>query len=262
MTFAALAHGAFNGMMSGVQGGNFWTGFAAGALSSLAAGLWQGGAMADGADGAKRAWSGLGGTWGGGDFGTIAFGTVSGGAGAALTGGNFWQGAVTGLMVSGLNDVMHKENKMDSEDDEQTQKGKRVTKESLGIKKGDDRETMIDKTLKGMKVNDYITGDDASFLGEDAKTYIKTITRTGSNSFSIDGDSNWVGVSAFKIGATMNISHLKTSVSLKSGAKLSYKITINGITTAGSVFNVYTVYYIGRNTSYTHFGDGYHKIPN
>jgi hypothetical protein len=107
MTFAALAHGAFNGMMSGVQGGNFWSGFAAGSLSSLAAGLWQGGGMTDGADGAKRAWSGLGGTWGGGDFGTIAFGTVSGGAGAALTGGNFWQGAVTGLMVSGLNDVMH-----------------------------------------------------------------------------------------------------------------------------------------------------------
>jgi hypothetical protein len=38
----------------------------------------------------------------------IAFGTVSGGAGAAMTGGNFWQGAVTGLVVSGLNHAMHK----------------------------------------------------------------------------------------------------------------------------------------------------------
>jgi hypothetical protein len=37
----------------------------------------------------------------------IAFGTVAGGAGAALTGGNFWQGAVTGLVVSGLNHAMH-----------------------------------------------------------------------------------------------------------------------------------------------------------
>ncbi|TQM39473.1 SprT family zinc-dependent metalloprotease [Flavobacterium branchiophilum] len=43
-----------------------------------------------------------------GDIGTIAFGTLSGGAGAALTGGNFWQGAVTGLVVSGLNHAMHK----------------------------------------------------------------------------------------------------------------------------------------------------------
>ena len=36
----------------------------------------------------------------------IAFGTIAGGAGAALTGGNFWQGAVTGLVVSGLNHAM------------------------------------------------------------------------------------------------------------------------------------------------------------
>ena len=39
--------------------------------------------------------------------GTLAFGTVAGGAGARLTGGNFWQGAVTGLVVSGLNHAVH-----------------------------------------------------------------------------------------------------------------------------------------------------------
>jgi hypothetical protein len=37
----------------------------------------------------------------------IAFGTVSGGAGAHLSGGNFWQGAAAGLIVSGLNHAMH-----------------------------------------------------------------------------------------------------------------------------------------------------------
>lgn len=31
-----------------------------------------------------------------------------GGAGAELTGGNFWKGAVTGLVFSGLNHAMHK----------------------------------------------------------------------------------------------------------------------------------------------------------
>jgi len=36
------------------------------------------------------------------------FGTVSGGLSAELTGGNFWQGAATGLVVSGLNHVAHK----------------------------------------------------------------------------------------------------------------------------------------------------------
>lgn len=36
------------------------------------------------------------------------FGSVSGGLSAELTGGNFWQGAATGLAVSGLNHVAHK----------------------------------------------------------------------------------------------------------------------------------------------------------
>jgi hypothetical protein len=35
------------------------------------------------------------------------FGTIAGGAGAALTGGHFWQGAVTGLVVSALNHAAH-----------------------------------------------------------------------------------------------------------------------------------------------------------
>lgn len=39
--------------------------------------------------------------------GTIIFGTVSGGFGAELAGGNFWKGAATGLIVSGLNHAMH-----------------------------------------------------------------------------------------------------------------------------------------------------------
>lgn len=36
------------------------------------------------------------------------FGTVSGGLSAELADGNFWQGAATGLVVSGLNHVAHK----------------------------------------------------------------------------------------------------------------------------------------------------------
>lgn len=35
----------------------------------------------------------------------LAFGTVNGGAIASLTGDKFWEGAVTGLVVSGLNHV-------------------------------------------------------------------------------------------------------------------------------------------------------------
>ena len=42
-----------------------------------------------------------------GPLGTIAFGALSGGIGAELTGGNFFQGFVIGGVVAGLNHVMH-----------------------------------------------------------------------------------------------------------------------------------------------------------
>ncbi|TDS17651.1 hypothetical protein [Sphingobacterium paludis] len=40
-------------------------------------------------------------------YGTILFGALSGGIGAELSGGNFWQGAIVGGVVAGLNHVMH-----------------------------------------------------------------------------------------------------------------------------------------------------------
>lgn len=101
----AVAHGTFQGGMMAISGGKFWNGFAAGAASSIASSLFS-------ADLNTRNDATLG--WGNSvrssGAGMIAFGTVSGGAGAALTGGNFWQGAVTGLVVSGLNHAMHKMN--------------------------------------------------------------------------------------------------------------------------------------------------------
>ncbi|MEP6930183.1 MAG: RHS repeat-associated core domain-containing protein, partial [Flavobacterium sp.] len=98
--FQAVVHGAFQGMMS-IEGGKFWSSFAAGAISSIASSAfsWDG-------NGAAK---GLG--WGSSvrdrTVGMIAFGAVSGGAGAALTGGNFWQGATIGLLVSALNHGAH-----------------------------------------------------------------------------------------------------------------------------------------------------------
>lgn len=96
-TYSALAHGTFQGLVSGIQGGGFWAGAASGALSSMASSLFQGVGQDNGG------WHGLGGCGATTDTGMIIFGTVMGGAGAALTGGNFWRGAVTGLVVSGLN---------------------------------------------------------------------------------------------------------------------------------------------------------------
>lgn len=95
-------------MMSGIQVCNFWTGFASGALSSIAATAFGGSGYKNNEGSFTRDFRGLNVSMGGGDIGTLAFGTVMGGAGATLTGGNFWQGAATGLTVSLLNHVNHR----------------------------------------------------------------------------------------------------------------------------------------------------------
>ena len=98
ITVQALAQGGFQGSMAGVQGGNFWQAFASGALASIAASTWSGGTMAKGGS-----WGGIGGKFAKSGVGQITFGTISGGGGAALSGGNFWEGAITGLAVSSVN---------------------------------------------------------------------------------------------------------------------------------------------------------------
>lgn len=101
IVFQAFAHGTSQAFFTGIQGGNPMVGFASGSLSSIASSAFS-------FDGNGSA-PGLG--WGSSvresGAGMIAFGTVSGGAGAYLTGGNFWEGAATGLVVSGLNHWAH-----------------------------------------------------------------------------------------------------------------------------------------------------------
>lgn len=109
-TVQALAHGVFNGGMAAITGGDFWQGFAAGAVASLANSLYSGGENTTiGANGQRYGIAGTGyeGFGGSSGFGQIAFGTIMGGVGASLTGGNFWQGATTGLIVGVFNHSMH-----------------------------------------------------------------------------------------------------------------------------------------------------------
>ncbi len=133
---SAAAHGTFQGGVTAISGGKFWSGFASGALSSIAASAFGQGFNHEGID-ANGDMINPTLTWGGAgsisqnSLGMIAFGSVTGGTAAALTGGNFWQGAVTGLVVSALNHALHQ---MESDDFEYDQKGKKVTRESLGIK--------------------------------------------------------------------------------------------------------------------------------
>ncbi|OWP82982.1 hypothetical protein BWK59_12960 [Flavobacterium davisii] len=87
----AGAHAVTQGVLSSVQGGNFWSAALSGAFGSL-------GASAFGA---------IGGDFAKSTVGTITFGAISGGVGAELSGGNFWQGVVIGGIVVGLNHAMH-----------------------------------------------------------------------------------------------------------------------------------------------------------
>ena len=88
----AALHGFANGMIADMQHrGSFLSSFAAGSLSSLAGSgyMMYGGQLAN-------------------SFaGQMGFSTLSGGVGAKLTGGNFWEGAATGAMVGLLNHGLH-----------------------------------------------------------------------------------------------------------------------------------------------------------
>lgn len=85
----AGTHAISQGVLSVMQGGSFEQAFWSGALGSLGASGWN---KMFGTNGASM----------------IAFGALSGGIGAELSGGNFWEGAVIGGIVAGLNHAMHK----------------------------------------------------------------------------------------------------------------------------------------------------------
>jgi hypothetical protein len=90
--------------MNGIEGGNFWTGFASGAISSIIASGVQ--LYSD----VQNMFNFLGGT--GISDNTIkalqiAAGGLSGGISSSISGGNFWAGARQGLITSGLNHVAH-----------------------------------------------------------------------------------------------------------------------------------------------------------
>lgn len=70
--------------------------------------------------------------------------------------------------------------------DEDDQNGKKVTKQSAGIKKGDTAEAMIGKILKAMKNGDYIDGDDLNFLNSKIGYLIDKATMGSNGVLNID----------------------------------------------------------------------------
>ncbi|VXB33207.1 conserved exported hypothetical protein [Flavobacterium sp. 9AF] len=232
--FQTLAHGTSQGFISGVQGGDFFQSFAAGALSSMASGLWTGGKLAT----EGESWAGLGGKFSQSTVGILTFGTISGGAGAALTGGNFWTGAATGFVVSGLNHAMHKNGLFQKS-------GKEHTLKTLGVNDNDTAEIIIDKILAGMKPGDYINGDAFSFINPDTGDYIKSITMVKKGVFTIRTKGFFTGA-ALKDNSTISIFKAKTGI---------YKISINGLTSLGRG-KIYENIFIDDNTRYMYNDKG------
>ena len=212
LTYFALAHGMSQGIVSGVQGGNFWVGFESGALSSIASSAWGGGYI----DKTNSFWKGFGGAWGNGNFGMIAFGTVSGGAGAALTGGN-----ATGLTVSLLNHAAHSEQQ------------KQLQKQKASFEDG------IRKVLSSAEIGEEITSSDlVSKYGvpKQATNLINSFTKTSATSIKVDWSSGFSMIAAktasdavFKDG-NLNIEFLKNGSLRLSGNAI-------GIDYKGKVYN-------------------------
>jgi hypothetical protein len=105
----AGTHAVSQGVLGLMQGQSFISGAAAGFLGSLGAAGW--GEM-------------VGSKFAGSAVGQITFGALSGGIGAEFTGGNFWQGAITGGIVAGLNHAMHSMGELD--DNGYDENGKKI----------------------------------------------------------------------------------------------------------------------------------------
>ncbi|MER8369679.1 hypothetical protein NKH07_24375 [Mesorhizobium sp. M1378] len=89
---AAAAHGASQGGLNAMQGGDFWQGFASAAFSSLVASYSEASAAYRQSSLATKA----------------AIGAISGGTGSVIGGGKFENGAITGAFVVVLNHEAHK----------------------------------------------------------------------------------------------------------------------------------------------------------
>jgi hypothetical protein len=92
----------------------------------------------------------------------ILSGTLAGGLAAELSGGNFWQGAATGLIVSGLNHFAH-----------QVQE------------KSKDYETLLRNKLKNVKIGQSIKGKELKFIDKKASLAIDEIKKVSNTKFNV-----------------------------------------------------------------------------
>lgn len=93
VAFQTSAHGYLGGMMSGLNGNSYGSGFLSGAFGSLAA-TGTGTLLQNAGKGTQA-------------LGIVGSGAISGGVGAEIAGGDFWDGFRNGAISSGLNHGIH-----------------------------------------------------------------------------------------------------------------------------------------------------------
>ncbi len=90
-----LSHAHLGGVMTAMTGGNYWHGFASGAVGSMVA------------SGVGSIFGANANPWARG-VAMVGAGGLSGGVGSVIAGGNFWDGARNGLISAALNHVAHR----------------------------------------------------------------------------------------------------------------------------------------------------------
>ncbi|MCU7561063.1 hypothetical protein N4T42_12265 [Riemerella anatipestifer] len=157
-------HAVSQGILSMVQGNKFGSGFLSGLGGSLGASGWKS-------------------VFGSSGVSMIAFGALAGGIGAELSGGNFWQGAITGGIVAGLNHAMH----MGDNDDEFRKNDDGSITATGGKKGGDATDYLYDKNgklIETKKVISLVAGDN---MTADYSTYGLRLHTEGTGLSVLDG---------------------------------------------------------------------------
>jgi hypothetical protein len=196
----------------------------------------------------------------------IAFGTVAGGAGAALTGGNFWQGAVTGLVVSGLNHAMHQ---MGSEDENSASKRSLTKEERQRV--GDNYPTKDKGYTNAESVYKEIGGDLYKKYLENPEKYVNTCAIRLSVAFEkagidIGGDYNGTKGLKYYTSATRIYRAIDSRfISFNKGFDMSqYGIAIQFADKnyTGQVFHVDVVYIQNNQGRFGNklYGEHYNKF--
>lgn len=104
------------------------------------------------------------------------------------------------------------------------QDGKEVTKESLGIKKGDTAEIMVGKMMKGMRNGDFISGDEMNFLSDSIGDLVRYAYKSSDTTFRIER-TTLAGRAALNSQATLTISKGNFQLTKQTITGYNYKIS-------------------------------------